>query len=161
MSRANQQLGTYEFGFQLGPRLNAGGRVGEASLGVRLLSTESSEEASGFAMRLDDLNTERRAIEAEVLSEAMHDAENKIAAHNAPPPYFLAAREGWHPGVIGIVAGRVKDKFHRPSFVIALDETALAKGRRAQLGIDVGRLIAGAVDRGLIEAGGGMPWPRG
>ena len=156
VSRANQQLGTYEFGFQLGPRLNAGGRVGEASLGVRLLSTESSEEASGFAMRLDDLNTERRAIEAEVLSEAMHDAENKIAAHNAPPPYFLAAREGWHPGVIGIVAGRVKDKFHRPSFVIALDETGLGKGSaRSITGIDVGRLIAGAVDRGLIEAGGG------
>jgi len=156
VSRANQKLGTYEFGFQLGPRLNAGGRVGEASLGVRLLSTESSEEASGFAMRLDDLNTERRAIEAEVLSEAMHDAENKIAAHNAPPPYFLAAREGWHPGVIGIVAGRVKDKFHRPSFVIALDETGLGKGSaRSIAGIDVGRLIAGAVDRGLIEAGGG------
>ena len=128
VSRADRQLGTYEFGFQLGPRLNAGGRVGEASLGVRLLSTESSEEASGFAMRLDDLNTERRAIEAEVLSEAMQDAETKIAAHNAPPTYFLAAREGWHPGVIGIVAGRVKDKFHRPSFIIALDENGLGKG---------------------------------
>ncbi|MED5564986.1 MAG: DHHA1 domain-containing protein, partial [Pseudomonadota bacterium] len=102
------------------------------------------------------LNTERRAIEAVVLSEAMHEAENKIASHNAPPPYFLAAREGWHPGVIGIVAGRVKDKFHRPSFVIALDETGLGKGSaRSIAGIDVGRLIAGAVDRGLIEAGGG------
>ncbi|HCD16845.1 MAG TPA: single-stranded-DNA-specific exonuclease RecJ [Rhodobiaceae bacterium] len=156
VSRAAAQMGTYEFGFQLGPRLNAGGRVGEASLGVRLLSTESSEEASGFAMRLDDLNTERRAIEAGVLSEAMHDAENKIAAHNASPPYFLTAREGWHPGVIGIVAGRIKDKFHRPSFVIALDETGLGKGSaRSISGIDVGRLIAGAVDRGLIEAGGG------
>ena len=156
VSRANQQLGPYEFGFQLGPRLNAGGRVGEASLGVRLLSTESSEEANGFAMRLDDLNTERRAIEAEVLSEAMHDAENKIAAHNAAPPFFLAAREGWHAGVIGIVAGRIKDKFHRPSFVIALDETGLGKGSaRSISGIDVGRLIADAVDRGLIEAGGG------
>ena len=156
VSRAAAQMGTYEFGFQLGPRLNAGGRVGEASLGVRLLSTESSEEASGFAMRLDDLNTERRAIEAGVLSEAMHDAENKIPAHNASPPYFLTAREGWHPGVIGIVAGRIKDKFHRPSFVIALDETGLGKGSaRSISGIDVGRLIAGAVDRGLIEAGGG------
>ena len=107
-------------------------------------------------MRLDDLNTERRAIEAEVLSEAMQDAETKIAAHNAPPTYFLAAREGWHPGVIGIVAGRVKDKFHRPSFIIALDENGLGKGSaRSISGIDVGRLIAGAVDRGLIEAGGG------
>ena len=156
VSRASQQLGAYEFGFQLGPRLNAGGRVGEASLGARLLSTESSEEASGFAMRLDDLNAERRAIEAEVLSEAMHDAENKIAAHNAPPPYFLAARAGWHPGVIGIVAGRVKDRFNRPSFVIALDKDGLGKGSaRSITGIDIGRLIAGAVDLGLIEAGGG------
>ena len=156
VSRASQQLGAYEFGFQLGPRLNAGGRVGEASLGARLLSTESSEEASGFAMRLDDLNAERRAIEAEVLSEAMHDAEKKIAAHNAPPPYFLAAREGWHPGVIGIVAGRVKDRFNRPSFVIALDKDGLGKGSaRSITGIDIGRLIAGAVDLGLIEAGGG------
>ena len=156
VSRASQQLGAYEFGFQLGPRLNAGGRVGEASLGARLLSTESSEEASGFAMRLDDLNAERRAIEAEVLSEAMHDAENKIAAHNAPPPYFLAARAGWHPGVIGIVAGRVKDRFKRPSFVIALDKDGLGKGSaRSITGIDIGRLIAGAVDLGLIEAGGG------
>ena len=152
---ADRQLGTYEFGFQLGPRLNAGGPVGEASLGVRLLSTESSEEASGFAMRLDDLNTERRAIEAEVLSEAMQDAEIKIAAHNAPPLIF-GCTGGWHPGVIGIVAGRVKDKFHRPSFVIALDENGLGKGSaRSITGIDVGRLIAGAVDRGLIEAGGG------
>ncbi len=156
VSRASQQLGAYEFGFQLGPRLNAGGRVGEASLGARLLSTESSEEASGFAMRLDDLNAERRAIEAEVLSEAMHDAENKIAAHNAPPPYFLVARAGWHPGVIGIVAGRVKDRFKRPSFVIALDKDGLGKGSaRSITGIDIGRLIAGAVDLGLIEAGGG------
>ena len=156
VSRANQKLGTYEFGFQLGPRLNAGGRVGEASLGVRLLSTESSEEASGLAMRLDDLNTERRAIEVKVLSEAMHDAENKIATHNTAPPFFLVAREGWHSGVIGIVAGRIKDKFHRPSVVIALDETGLGKGSaRSISGIDIGRLIAGAVDRGLIEAGGG------
>lgn len=156
VSRAEGPLGTYELGFQLGPRLNAGGRVGEASLGVRLLSTQSSEEATGFASRLNDLNTERRAIEAQVLADAMHEAEAKIAAHNAAPPFFLCARVGWHPGVIGIVAGRIKDKFHRPSFVIALDENGNGKGSaRSISGIDVGQLVAGAVDRGIIEAGGG------
>jgi single-stranded-DNA-specific exonuclease len=149
-------FGTYELGFQMGPRVNAGGRVGQADLGVRLLSSDDPEEAAGLAARLNDFNTERRAIEAQVLAEAHVLTEEKIAAHNAPPPFLLLARRDWHPGVIGIVAGRLKDKFHRPSFVIAIDENGVGKGSaRSVSAVDIGRLVAAAVDKKLIEAGGG------
>ncbi len=149
-------FGTYELGFQMGPRVNAGGRVGQADLGVRLLSSEDPEEAAGLAARLNDFNAERRNIEAQVLSEAIALAEEKIALHNAPPPFLLLARKGWHPGVIGIVAGRLKDKYHRPSFVIALDDDGIGKGSaRSVSSVDIGRLVAAAVDAQLIEAGGG------
>jgi single-stranded-DNA-specific exonuclease len=153
---ATPPFGTYEMGFQMGPRVNAGGRVGQADLGVRLLSCDDMEEATGLAARLNDFNTERRAIEAQVLSEAHRRAEETIAAHNAPPPFLLLAGQSWHPGVIGIVAGRLKDKFHRPSFVIALDEDGMGKGSaRSISSVDIGRLVALAVDKKLIEAGGG------
>ena len=156
VARAEGQWGTYQLGFQLGPRVNAGGRVGQSDLGVRLLSTSDAQEATGLAQRLDDFNTQRKTIEQAVQDDAMRNIETLLQTQNALPPYILQAGDGWHAGVIGIVAGRLKDKYHRPSFVIAFDEDGVGKGSaRSVSAVDIGRLVAGAVDRKLIEAGGG------
>jgi single-stranded-DNA-specific exonuclease len=139
-----------DLGFALGPRINAGGRVGEATLGVRLLTTEDAEEARAIAAQLSALNEERRAIEAAV-QEA---AEAQIAAQHNRSVMVLAG-EGWHPGVIGIVAGRIKEKTGRPSLVVALDG-AVGKGSgRSIAGVDLGAAIIAARDAGLLVAGGG------
>lgn len=139
-----------DLGFALGPRINAGGRVGEATLGVRLLTTEDAEEARAIAAKLSALNEERRAIEAEV-QEA---AEAQIAAqHNRG--VLLLAGAGWHPGVIGIVAGRIKEKTGKPALVVALDgETGKGSGRSIP-GVDLGAAIIAAREAGLLIAGGG------
>lgn len=141
-----------DLGFALGPRINAGGRVGESTLGVRLLTTEDPDEAHTIAAQLSQLNEERRAIEAEV-QEA---AEAQIASqHNRA--IVVVSGEGWHPGVIGIVAGRIKEKTGKPSIVIALDrETGEGKGSgRSISGVDLGAAIIAAREEGLLVAGGG------
>ena len=141
-----------DLGFALGPRINAGGRVGESTLGVRLLTTEDPEEARAIASQLSMLNEERRAIEAEV-QEA---AEKQLAAqHNRA--VVVVHGKNWHPGVIGIVAGRIKEKTGKPSLVIAFDEnTGLGKGSgRSIAGVDLGAAIIRARDEGLLVAGGG------
>ena len=161
VSRSQPPMGTYQLGFQLGPRVNAGGRVGEAGLGTRLLTCEDAEEATGLAMRLDGFNIERRDIEATVLAEAERMAEAKIveaqkAGSNIVPPVFVLHGDNWHPGVIGIVAGRLKDMYHRPVFVLSFDENGQGKGSaRSVSHIDIGRLVASAVDAGAIDGGGG------
>ncbi len=156
VARASGEWGTYQLGFQLGPRVNAGGRVGQSDLGVRLLSTADADEAAGLAQRLDDFNAQRKSIETEVQDAATRQVEALLQKQNALPPYILQAGDGWHAGVIGIVAGRLKDKYHRPSFVIAFDEDGMGKGSaRSVSSVDIGRLVAGAVDKKLIEAGGG------
>jgi len=139
-------------GFALGPRINAGGRVGEATLGVRLLTTEDPDEARAIAEQLSRLNEERRAIEAAV-QEA---AEEQLAAQHNRPVVVCAGR-GWHPGVIGIVAGRIKEKSGKPSVVIALDDEAgEGKGSgRSIPGVDLGAAIIGATEAGLLVKGGG------
>ena len=155
-ANSNTRWDSYMLGFQLGPRINAGGRIGQPDLGVRLLTTESQEEASALALRLNEYNSERQQIEAAVLQEATQAVEDMVASRNAVPPYLLQAREGWHAGVVGIVAGRLKDTYHRPSFVIALDKNGMGKGSaRSVSSVDIGRLVAQAMDKGLIEAGGG------
>ncbi len=139
-------------GFALGPRINAGGRVGEASLGVRLLTTDDPDEARMIAEELSRLNEERRAIEAAV-QEA---AEAQGAAQHNRSTLILSGR-GWHPGVIGIVAGRIKERTGKPALVIALDEeTGQGKGSgRSIPGVDLGAAIIAARDAGLLVAGGG------
>ncbi len=138
-----------DLGFHLGPRLNAGGRVGTADLGVRLLTTEDNEEAHHLAAQLDALNRERRAIEAQVTDAA-------FAAIDPKAPVALAAGEGWHPGVIGIAAGRLTERLGRPAIVIAKDGDGPAKGSgRSIAGIDLGAAILEAKERGLLLAGGG------
>ncbi|WP_370034100.1 single-stranded-DNA-specific exonuclease RecJ [Qipengyuania mesophila] len=149
-SRLKRAPACSDLGFALGPRINAGGRVGESTLGVRLLTTQDPEEAREIAAQLSALNEERRAIEAEV-QEA---AEEQLAAQHNRAVHLLAG-EGWHPGVIGIVAGRIKEKTGKPSLVIALDgETGKGSGRSIA-GVDLGAAIIRARDEGLLVAGGG------
>lgn len=141
----------HDLGFALGPRINAGGRVGKADLGVRLLTTEDPVEAAGIAAELDQLNEERRAIEAAVQAEA----EELLGAQSNRAVVLLAGA-GWHPGVIGIVAGRIKEKAGRPAIVIALDEEGVGKGSgRSISGVDLGAAVLAAKDSGLLVAGGG------
>lgn len=141
-----------DLGFALGPRINAGGRVGESTLGVRLLTTEDPDEAREIAAQLSALNEERRAIEAEVQAAA----EEQLASQHNRPVHLLYG-EGWHPGVIGIVAGRIKEKTGKPSLVIAIDpESGEGKGSgRSISGVDLGAAIIRARDEGLLLAGGG------
>ncbi len=140
-----------DLGFALGPRINAGGRVGKSDLGVRLLTTTDPHEAQAIAEELDRLNEERRAIEAEVQASA-----ERIAEQIGDRAVAVIAGEGWHPGVIGIVAGRLKEKLGRPAIVIALDEHGLGKGSGRSIGgVDLGQAVLAAKEHGLLVAGGG------
>ena len=140
-----------DLGFALGPRINAGGRVGKSDLGVRLLTTEDAVEAQDIALELDRLNEERRAIEGIVQEQA----EAMIAGQHNRAVALLSGK-GWHPGVIGIVAGRIKEKTGKPSIVIAVDEAGTGKGSgRSIAGVDLGAAIIAAKDAGFLEAGGG------
>jgi single-stranded-DNA-specific exonuclease len=144
--------GAYHLGFLLGPRVNAGGRVGQADLGTRLLSTDDARLAQQIAAELDRYNRERQEIEAGVLLEAMQELEH------VPDTAALAlvARQGWHPGVIGIVAARIREAAGRPSFVIALDENGIGKGSgRSIPGVDLGAAVVAAGQAGLLVNGGG------
>lgn len=150
-SRLSRAPLCHDLGFALGPRINAGGRVGKADLGVRLLTTGDPAEAARIAEELDRLNEERRAIEATVQEQAeglLERQGNRAVA--------IVAREGWHPGVIGIVAGRIKEKAGRPAIVVALDEQGIGKGSgRSVSGVDLGAAVLAAKDSGLLVAGGG------
>lgn len=142
-----------DLGFALGPRINAGGRVGESTLGVRLLTTTDADEAQTIAAQLSRLNDERRAIEQEVQQVAESQLDRQ---HNRS--VIVVAGEGWHPGVIGIVAGRIKEKTGKPTLVIAMsaDEAGNGKGSgRSIAGVDLGAAIIAAREAGLLIAGGG------
>ena len=152
-SRLNRPPGCSDLGFALGPRINAGGRVGESTLGVRLLTTSDPDEARAIAEQLSGLNEERRAIEAAVQEAAELQIERQ---HNRA--VLVIAGRGWHPGVIGIVAGRIKEKTGKPTVVIALDEDGSAHGKgsgRSIAGVDLGAAIIAAREAGLLVAGGG------
>ena len=151
-SRLTRAVRCGDLGFALGPRINAAGRIGDSRLGVTLLTTTDPDEARDIAIRLSELNEERRAIEAEVQAEA----EAQLAGqHNRAVP--VLAGTGWHPGVIGIVAGRIKERTGRPALVIALDpQTGEGKGSgRSIAGVDLGAAIIAARAEGLLSAGGG------
>lgn len=144
-----------DLGFALGPRINAGGRVGRSDLGVRLLTTEDPIEAQEIAAELDALNTERRAIEAAVQEEA-----DALAPAQGNRAVAVVSGEGWHPGVIGIVAGRLKEKLGKPAIVIAVDGAVNGDGTgkgsgRSISGVDLGAAVLAAKDMGLLVAGGG------
>jgi single-stranded-DNA-specific exonuclease len=142
----------HSLGFGLGPRINASGRIGESDLALRLLLEEDPLEARAVAERLDATNRRRQEVEAEVMGTALSMAERGIAAGD---PVLLILGEGWHPGVVGIVAGRVKERFNRPTLVAGVTE-GLAKGSgRSVPGLDLGAAIIAARQAGLLETGGG------
>ena len=140
----------YHLGFVFGPRINAGGRVGRGGLGVDLLTSENSQVAQEFALALDAHNRERQAIEKFILDEAI-----ALAATQENSPFVFVSAEAWHAGVVGIVAGRLKDRFGRPSFVAGF-EGGLGRGSaRSIAGIDIGMIIRAARELKLVDSGGG------
>jgi single-stranded-DNA-specific exonuclease len=150
--------GTYHLGYVLGPRINAGGRVGEANLGHRLLTSGSAPEALPLAERLQRLNEERKAIETRVLEEAQRVAE---AVVSETTPVVVVAGEGWHVGVIGLVASRLVERFARPSVVVALDGEVGKGSARSLPGVDIGTIVTAARQAGLLVNGGGHPMAAG
>jgi len=146
----------FHAGFILGPRINAGGRIGRADLGARLLATDDPAEALSLAQELDALNAERKNVETEIQDAAIANIE---AGANFDPtaPAIVVAEEGWHPGVIGIVASRLRERYRRPVVVVGLDRASdIGKGSgRSQPGVNLGRAIQAAFDEGLLLAGGG------
>jgi single-stranded-DNA-specific exonuclease len=148
----------YHLGYVLGPRVNAGGRVGTPDLGARLLACDDSGEATAMALRLQDYNAERQRIEAQVLAAAMAEVEREGGAAGG---VMLAAGKDWHIGVIGIVAGRMKEKFDRPAIVIAIDGSIGKGSARSVPGIDIGAAIIAARQAGLLVDGGGHPMAGG
>ena len=151
VARMDAAPNTYHLGFLLGPRVNAGGRIGKADLGARLLATEDPSEAAALAERLDQLNTERREIEEAVRAAALDQAE----ARGLDAPLVWAAGEGWHPGVVGIVASRLKEASNRPAVVIGLDGDEGKGSGRSVSGIDLGAAIQRLAGEGLLIKGGG------
>ncbi|RIA47443.1 single-stranded-DNA-specific exonuclease RecJ [Dichotomicrobium thermohalophilum] len=146
----------YHLGYLLGPRINAGGRIGDAGLGARLLASDDASEAAEIAARLDTLNAERREMEARALEEAVAAAEAMLEAQPDTAVLLLGSAD-WHKGLIGLVAARLVERFQRPSFVFAWDDaagTGTGSGRSLP-GVDLGRAVRAAVSNGFALQGGG------
>ena len=155
VSRLNGPPEPFHLGFLLGPRINAGGRIGRASLGVELLLTADPIEAARIAAELDRLNGERRAIEVATVAQAEAEAMAALGIEEKGAAVVTAA-EGWHPGVVGLVAARLKERFGRPAFAIALEPGGIGTGSgRSIAGVDLGRVVRQAVGEGLLIKGGG------
>ncbi len=153
-ARLNGPLKCWHLGFLLGPRINAGGRIGDATLGTRLLLAKDPIEAATIAVELDRLNAERQAVERSIVAEAEAEADAALGAQGQGA-VVLASGQGWHPGVVGLVAARLKEKFGRPAFAVAFTGDVGAGSARSIPGVDVGRAVRGAVERGLLVKGGG------
>jgi single-stranded-DNA-specific exonuclease len=155
IARISGPIDTYHLGFILGPRINAGGRIGEAHLGVRLLTIADENDATLLAEQLHALNEERQAMERAMLQQA----EDEIAAEiggGEGPPILVSARNNWHPGIVGLIAARLKERHRRPAFAIAFDGSGRGTGSgRSIAGFDLGRLVREAVDEGILVKGGG------
>jgi len=145
----------FHAGFILGPRINAGGRIGRSDLGARLLSTDDPQEAAMLAAELDGLNASRKEVEREILEDAIRIIERE--SNQEGSALTMVAADGWHPGVIGIVASRLKERYRKPALVIGVDRAAnIGKGSgRSQTGVNLGRAVQAAFDEGLLLAGGG------
>ncbi len=156
VAKAEGPASTFHAGFILGPRINAGGRIGRSDLGARLLSTDDPDEAMALALELDALNATRKDVEREALEAAVHRIERET---NLDPnaPVIVVAGEDWHPGVVGIVAGRLRERYRRPVVVIAVDPaTGVGKGSgRSHPGVNLGAAVQAAYEAGLLMAGGG------
>ncbi|RVG44557.1 single-stranded-DNA-specific exonuclease RecJ [Sinorhizobium meliloti] len=145
----------YHLGFLLGPRINAGGRIGDAALGSRLLTLDVAAAAEAIASQLDELNRDRQAMEAAMLAEAEAEVLAEYGTGEGAS-VIVTARQNWHPGIVGLIAARIKEKFRRPAFAIAFDPNGRGTGSgRSINGFDMGRLVRAAVDNGLLVKGGG------
>lgn len=158
VAKVNEAPSAMSCGFALGPRINASGRIAEPDMGVRLLLAQDADTAKEIALRLDEVNRQRQNVEAGILTAAMAQAAAQMeAGHNV----ILLAEPGWHPGVVGIVAGRIKEKFNRPALVAGIAE-GLAKGSgRSVPGMDLGAAVIAARQMGLLKTGGGHPMAAG
>ncbi len=154
-SRIGEPLNIYHLGFLLGPRINAGGRIGDAALGARLLALNDEAQAAVIAEKLDMLNSERQAMEKVMLEEAERAVGYDLAGGDGPP-VIVAADEKWHPGIVGLIAARLKEKARRPAFAIAFNPNGVGTGSgRSIIGVDLGRLVRKAVELGILVKGGG------
>ena len=145
----------YHFGFLIGPRINAGGRIGDAALGSRLLTLEDEGAAEEIAAKLDELNRERQVMEVAMLAEAEAEALAEYGTGETAS-IIVTARENWHPGIVGLLAARLKEKFRRPAFAISFDANGRGTGSgRSISGFDIGKIVRAAVDNGLLVKGGG------
>jgi single-stranded-DNA-specific exonuclease len=155
VAKSQGPASVFHVGFVLGPRINAGGRVGRSDLGARLLSTDDAEEARALAEELDALNASRKDVEREVFEAAVELIERQ--SNQADHPVLLVSGDGWHPGVIGIVAGRLRERYRKPAIVVGVDRAAnVGKGSgRSQPGVNLGHAVQAAYDHGLLLAGGG------
>lgn len=154
-ARVSGPVGTYHLGYILGPRINAGGRIGDAGLGARLLSTMDEHEALTIASRLDELNVERQRIEVQAVEEAVATAEMEIGAGDGPA-VLVTASPDWHQGIVGLVAARLKERFDRPAFAFALNPDGGGTGSgRSMPRVDLGAAVIAAVADGIIAKGGG------
>ena len=158
ISKVYEQITSYHLGYILGPRINAGGRVGKSDLGMRLLSTFDEVEAMMIANELEKLNVLRRTIESQVLEEALEQALKDVQAGN---PFILVQGENWHQGVVGIVAGRLKERFNLPSFVLSTEGKDAKGSSRSVTGVDLGTLVITAMQQGILTRGGGHPMAAG
>lgn len=155
VAKGSGPASVFHAGFILGPRINAGGRIGRSDLGARLLSTDDPEEAAMLAAELDGLNASRKEVEREILEDAIRIIERE--SNQEGSALTMVAADGWHPGVIGIVASRLKERYRKPALVIGVDRAAnIGKGSgRSQTGVNLGRAVQAAFDEGLLLAGGG------
>ncbi len=155
IARMNGPASSYHLGFLIGPRINAGGRIGDAALGARLLTCDDAAEAREIAEQLDLFNTERQRLEAIMLEEADSEAQREIGEREGPA-VLVTESEDWHPGVVGLLASRLKDRYRRPTFAIAFDGLGSGSGSgRSISGVDLGAAVRAAVEEGLLEKGGG------
>jgi len=154
-ARIGEPLAAFHLGFLLGPRINAGGRIGDAALGARLLTCDDPVEATQIAEKLEALNQERQAMEQAMLAKARDEADAELAVGDGPAVLVTASND-WHPGVVGLLASRLKDHARRPAFAIAFNPNGVGTGSgRSIPGFDLGRLVRAAHERGLIVKGGG------
>ena len=155
-ARLDGPIAPYHLGFLFGPRINAGGRIGDAALGARLLLTGDENEAAKIATELERLNRERQEIEVRMVEEAEAEALLSVGLDENAAGIIVVASSNWHPGIVGLVASRLKDRFQRPVFALALDQNGFATGSgRSVQGIDLGRAVREAVEQKVLIKGGG------
>ena len=158
VAQSRDRLTAATCGFGLGPRINAGGRISEADLGLRLLLCEDAEQAAALAAMLDGVNRQRQEVEAAVLQAAFEAAEAQSARNHAA---FVISGAAWHPGVVGIVAGRIKERYNRPACVAGVADGVAKGSGRSVAGLDLGAAVIAARQAGILSTGGGHPMAAG